>query len=120
MTTYYKKAEIKTSIKTLVDVYVADCKRCEELSPDFIDLIKHNFLAKFVCYNKSNQTIEIGIEDNAGEDDFYPKILVYKHKLNSRNKWLDGTFKDGLNDLAFYGKLLNRSKMSREANVILI
>ena len=99
MTTYYKQAEIKASMKKLVDVY---------------------FLAKFVCYNKSTQTIEIGIEDNSGNDDFYPQINVYKYKLNSNKKWLDRSFKDGLNDLTFYGKLLNRSKMNREADVVLI
>lgn len=120
MTTYYKQAEIKASIKKLVEVYLDDCKRCEELSPDFIDLIKHNFLAKFVCYNKSTQTIEIGIEDNSGEDDFYPQINVYKYKLNSNKKWLERSFRDGLNDLTFYGKLLNRSKMNWEAEVVLI
>ena len=119
MTTYYQPAEIKTSMKNLVDMYLSDCKKCEELSPDFKDLIKHNFLAKFVCYNKSNQTIEIGIEGNTGDEDFYPQILIYKHKLNSKNKWLLSSFKDGSNDLAFYGKLLNRSKMNREAEVIL-
>ena len=120
MTTYYKQAEIKASMKKLDDVYVDNCKKSEVLSPDFIDLIKHNFLAKFVCYNKSTQTIEIGIEDNSGKDDFYPQINVYKYKLNSNKKWLDRSFKDGLNDLTFYGKLLNRSKMNREADVVLI
>ncbi len=120
MTTYYNKNEILLTMRTLIKGYLKESLSSKKLSEDFIELIKHNFLAKFVCYNKSNQTIEIGIEDNSGEDDFYPKILVYKHKLNSRNKWLDGSFKDGLNDLTFYGKLLNRSKMNQEAEVILI
>lgn len=120
MTTYYKQAEIKASMKKLVDGYLEDCKKCEELSQDFIDLIKHNFLAKFVCYNKSTQTIEIGIEKNSKEDDFYPQIMVYKYKLNSNKKWLERSFKEGPNDLAFYGRLLNRSKMSQEAEVILL
>ena len=120
MTTYYKQAEIKASMKKLVDVYLADCKKSEVLSPDFIDLLKYNFLAKFVCYNESTQTIEIGIEDNSGNDDFYPQINVYKYKLNSSKKWLKPSFKEGLNDLTFYGKLLNRSKMNREADVVLI
>lgn len=120
MTTYYKQAEIKASMKKLVDSYLEECKKCEELSPDFIDLIKYNFLAKFVCYNKSTQTIEIGIEDNSKDDEFYPQIMVYKYKLNSNKKWLDRSFKDGINDMAFYGKLLNRSKMNQEAEVVLI
>ena len=120
MTTYYKQAEIKASMKKLVDVYLENCKKSEELSSDFMELIKYNFLAKFVCYNNSTQTIEIGIEDNSGNDEFYPQINVYKYKLNSNKKWLTPSFKDGLNDLTFYGKLLNKSKMNREADVVLI
>ncbi len=120
MTTYYKQAEIKASMKKLVNGYLDDCIKCEELSPDFIDLLKHNFLAKFVCYNKLAQTIEIGIEDNSKEEDFYPEIMVYKYKLNSNRKWLERSFKDGSNDLAFYGKLLNRSKMNQEAEIVLL
>ena len=118
--TYYKQAEIKASMKNLAHLYLADCKKSGVLSPDFKELIEHNFLAKFVCYNKTTHTIEIGIEDITGNDDFYPQINVYKYKLNSNKKWLEGSFKESLNDLTFYGKLLNRSKMNWDTEVILI
>lgn len=120
MTTYYKQAEIKASMKKLIDEYLEDCKRCEELSEDFIDLIKHNFLAKYVCYNKNTKTIEIGVEDTSKDDEFYPEIKVYKYPLNSNKKWLERSFKDGKNDLTFYGRLLNRTKTDQEAEVILL
>lgn len=119
MTTYYNQAEIKASMKKLVDVYLEECRQCKELSKDFIDLIKHNFLAKYVCYNKVNNTIEIGIEENESEDDFYPEIRVYKYPLNSNKKWLERSFKDGKNDLDFYGRLLNRSRTDKETKVVL-
>lgn len=120
MTTYYKPAEIKASMKKLVDVYLDDCIKCEVPSEDFIDLIKHNFLAKYVCYNHKSKTLEIGIEDNSKDDEFYPEIKVYKFPLNKNRKWIEKSFKDNMNDLMFYGKLLNRNKMNNKAEVVLM
>lgn len=76
MTTYNKPVEIKRSMQNLIDAHLDDCNDCDELFPNFRDLIKHNFLGKSVCCNKLNQIIEIGIEDNTGDEDFYPQILV--------------------------------------------
>jgi len=120
MTTYYKQAEIKASMKKLVDNYLNQCLQCGELCDDFIDLVKHNFLAKYVCYNKNTKTIEIGVEDNSKDDEFYPEIKVYKFPLNKNRKWIERSFRDNMNDLMFYGKLLNRNKMNSEAEVVLI
>ncbi|HSP41040.1 MAG TPA: hypothetical protein VLN46_06365 [Gillisia sp.] len=120
MTTYYKQAEIKASMKKLVDSYLNRCLEDGNLCEDLIDLVKHNFLAKYVCYNKNSKTIEIGIEDNTKEDDFYPEIQVYKFPLNKNRKWIERSFKDSMNDLMFYGKLLNRNNMNKEAEVVLI
>ncbi len=119
MTTYYNQSEIKASMKKLIDVYLEECKQCNELSQDCIDLIKHNFLAEYVCYNKATNTIEVGIEENKGDEEFYPEIKVYRYPLNSNKKWLERSFKDGKNDLAFYGRLLNRTITDKEAKVVL-
>ena len=118
MTTYYKQTEIQTAIDQLVEECLTECKRCEELPEGFVELIKHNFLAKFVCYNKDTKTIEIGVEDNS-PDALYPKIKVYNYSLNSRN-WVKKSFKSDKNDLHFYGQLLNRNKSSRDAEVVLM
>lgn len=118
MTTYYKQTEIKAAIDQLADDFLKECKRCEELPEGFVDLIKHNFLAKFVCYDKETKTIEIGVEDNS-PDALYPKIKVYKYSLNSKT-WIRDSFKNDLNDLHFYGRLLNRNRSSRDADVILM
>lgn len=118
MTTYYKQTEIKAAIDQLADDYLKECKRCEELPEGFVELIKHNFLAKFVCYNRDTKTIEIGVEDYSG-DALYPKIKILEYSLNSRN-WVKNSFKNNKNDLYFYGQLLNRNRSSREAEVILM
>ncbi|MCM4160945.1 hypothetical protein FHG64_05970 [Antarcticibacterium flavum] len=120
MTTYYKQAEIKASMKRLVDHYLEDCKKCHVLSEDFIALIKHNFLASYVSYNKKTQTIEVGIEEDGKDDDFYPNIKVYKYPLNSNKKWLERSFRNEKNDLAFYGRLLNRTKTTEEAEIVVL
>ncbi len=120
MTTYYKAAEIKASMKKLVDSYLDRCLNDGEICEDFSDLVKHNFLAKYVCYNKNTKTIEIGIEDYSKEGEFYPEIQVYKFPINKNRRWIERSFKDNMNDLIFYGKLLNRNNMIKSSDVVLI
>lgn len=118
MTTYYKQAEIKAAMKVLVDEYLTECEKCETLPEDFVDLLKHNFLAKYVCYNRETKTIEIGIEDSSAET-YYPEIKVYKFPINSDASWLKKSFRSDKNDLSFYGKLISR-KFSRDTEVVLM
>lgn len=63
MTTYYSQEEIRESLKGLTRNFLNDCLRNNEPSENFIDLIKHNFLAKFVYYNKSDRSVEIGVDN---------------------------------------------------------
>lgn len=118
MTTYYKQTEIKASMKVLVDEYLKECKTCDVLPEDFVDLIKHNFLAKYVCYNKDTKTIEIGVENSSSEG-YYPEIKVHKFPINSDASWMERSFRSSKNDLSFYGKLLNR-QFSKDAEVVLM
>lgn len=120
MTTYYNQQEIKDSMKNLVKEFLSECKKCEELPDDFVDLIKHNFLAKFVAYNDKTQHIEIGVEDFS-EESLYPNIKIYKFPITSGKKWVAQSFRSGKNDLDFYGKLLNRKNTANpHAEVVVI
>lgn len=103
----------------LVEEYIKECKKCDELPEGFVELIKHNFLAKFVCYDKDTKTIEIGVEE-ASEDGLYPNIKVMKYPLSAKKNWVKKSFKDGKNDLTFYGHLLNNNKYSRNAEVVVM
>lgn len=98
-------------MKKLVKGYISECKECEELPEDFVDLIKHNFLAKFVCYNNKTGNIEIGVEDFT-EESLYPKIKIYKFSISSNKKWVEKSFRTEKCDLDFYGRLLNRKKLN--------
>lgn len=120
MTTYYNQEEIKSSMKKLVKEYLDFCKKCEELPEDFIELVKHNFLAKFVCYNNQTKNIEIGVEDYA-TNSLYPEIKVYKFPISSNKKWVENSFRTERCDFQFYGRLLNRKKLNNhDAEVVVM
>ncbi|PRX44836.1 hypothetical protein [Salegentibacter salegens] len=119
MASYLNTNEIRVSLKQLVKQYVDECETCQELPDEFISLIKHNFLAKYVYYNKQKKQIEIGI-DESDSPDTYPEIKVYKIPVNKAVKWLDGSFREQQNDLEFYGKLLNRNEIFNSSDVVLM
>jgi len=124
MVAYYNQREIKIEMRALIQDYLKSCTNCEVLPDDFVDLIKHNFLAKYVSYNPDLHSIEIGVEETGTPSSFlaYPKIKVYQYPLNDKkNKWLDKSFKTSKTDLAFYGRLLNkRNSISKNADVIVM
>lgn len=98
-------------MKLLVRECLVECKECHELPGELIDLLKHNFLAKFVHYNSETNNIEIGIEDNNADIDTYPKITVYSYPVDGDQNWVEKSLKKDNNDMVFYGQLLNRKKL---------
>lgn len=122
MTTYFNKSEIENSIKTIAEDYVADCINCDRISEDFIDLIKYNFSAKYVSFNNREKQIEIGVEDATLQSSHYPVINVVSYLVTETdNQWLEKSFKNQMNDLVFYGKLINRKKYNhKNAEVIVM
>lgn len=111
MTAYYNQSEIKKFMKNEIKQYLKDCISGKKLSEDCKNLIKYTFLATFVSYNEADKTIEIGIEDTTS-DSSYPDIKVYTYPVDSVTDWLTRSLKFGKNDLAFYGKLLNKKRSS--------
>lgn len=119
MASYLNTNEIRLSLKQLVKQYVEECETCNQLPEEFISLIKHNFLAKYVYYNKVKKHIEIGI-DESNSPETYPEIKVFKFPIKKAGKWLDNSFRDGRNDLEFYGRLLNRNNILNSSEIVLM
>ncbi len=119
MASYLNENEVKTSLRVLVNQYVEECENCNELPAEFIELIKHNFLAKFVYYNAEKKQIEIGVDESYSPET-YPKIKVYTFPVRKATEWLDKSFKKGKSDLEFYGKLLNRNEVLSASDVVLM
>ena len=119
MASYLNTNEIRLSLQQLVKQYVEECESCKELSEEFVSLIKHNFCAKFVYYNKEKKQIEIGV-DASEAPETYPEIKVFKFPVNKAVSWLDKSFKDQKNDLEFYGKLLNRNDSFNSSEIVLM
>lgn len=119
MAAYFNSNQLRTSLQELVKTYIAECKECNVLSQDCIDLLRHNFLAEFVIYNKSDNSIEIGM--NKSEDfDGYPEIEIYTFPLEDIGKKVDYSFKNNNEDLEFYGKLIGRRKGIGSDSVVLM
>lgn len=119
MAAYFNSNQLRTSLQDLVQTYIAECKECNVLSQDCIDLLRHNFLAEFVIYNKEKNTIEIGM--NKSEDfDGYPEIEIYTFPLEDIGKKVDYSFKNNNEDLEFYGKLIGRRKGIGSNSIVLM
>lgn len=105
MTSYQSRDQIQTKLRELVPEQVAECKQCDELPPQLEELILHNFQAKFVCYNKEKNTVEVGVEENESPTS-YPKIKTRTFPLEETVSWITKTFKSDEQDLKFYGRLI--------------
>ncbi|TRO64064.1 hypothetical protein [Christiangramia sabulilitoris] len=119
MAAYFNSNQLRDSLQQLVKMYIDECKECKTLSQDCIDLLRHNFLAEYVVYNKSNNSIEIGI-NKSDKFDGYPEIEAYSFPLEDVGKKVDYSFKNNHEDLEFYGKLIGRRKGIGSNSVVLL
>lgn len=106
MTSYQSRSEIQAQLKKLLPHQIEECRTCDKLPEDLKNLIKHNFQAKFVCYDKKTNTIEVGVEDQEDNNHIYPQITIHKFRLEEAVSRLGKTFRNSDSDLKFYGKIL--------------
>lgn len=119
MASYLNENEIQASLRVLVEQYVEECEKCERLPKEFVELIKHNFLAKFVYYNSKKKLIEIGVDESYSPET-YPEIKIYRFPVKKAAQWLEKSFKKDKGDLEFYGRLLNRNDILSASDVVLM
>lgn len=122
MITYYSKFEINSSLKLILADYLRHCYEGGAMPENFKELLKHNFLAKYVVYNCEDRIIEIGIEVSDNENSTYSEIKSVSFSLErEENIWLENSFKYTANDLIFYGKLINRENYNyQNAEVVIV
>ena len=119
MTTYQNRNEIQEKLKEMLPEQVAECKRCDELPAALEQLIKHNFQAEFVCYQKKSNTVEVGVQVNEDEMS-YPQIKTYSFKLEETISWLGKTYRNDERDLNFYGKLIAGNAAENEVDEVVL
>ena len=119
MATYLKEEEIKTLLGELIDKYVDESRVSGKLVPEFIELIKHNFYAKYVHYDLASEMIEIGINEAKVRTPGYPDIKVYHYDISESRKWLSKKFQNTSFDLEFYAKLISKDQDS-DSEIIVI
>lgn len=120
MISYQSKTDIQNQVLNLLPYQIEECRECDKLPEALEELIKHNYQATFVCYDKNSDCIEVGIE-NEKENSPYPEIKVQKIPLRKAVAQLGKTFKTSDSDLRFYGKLLaGYGSSSRVDDVVLV
>lgn len=120
MTSYQSRNQILSKLEEMIPEQVKECKECDELPPSLEELIIHNFQAKFVCYNKEEGTVEVGIEEQEATDT-YPKIKTRTFPLDEASTWIRKTFRKEEPDLKFYGKLVaGHGTVTRVDEVVLV
>lgn len=119
MTSYQSRNQIQTKLAEIIPEQIAECKQCDELPPTLEQLILHNFQAKFVCYNKEKNTVEVGVEETESVTS-YPKIKTRTFPLEETISWITKTFKSEEQDLKFYGKLIAESGHSDKIDEVVL
>ncbi|MGB7785171.1 MAG: hypothetical protein WBL27_03630 [Salinimicrobium sp.] len=119
MTSYQSRNQIRTELQRMLPSQIKECRECDELPSILHELIKHNFQASFVCYDKKNNTIEVGVEEQENEYT-YPKINVHKFGLDEAVSKLNKSFRSSDHDLKFYGRLLAGGSVGRVDEVVLV
>ncbi|MDT0684959.1 hypothetical protein [Autumnicola psychrophila] len=117
MVSYIKTGEVKASLQTLVKQKIRDCSQGKELSQDVVELIKHNFLAKFVHYDYYKKVLEVGV-NMSSPDSIYPNITVHTIPEKEVLNWLEDSYKSRKCDLEFYGRILSGSTSSKDSDVV--
>ena len=105
MVSYQSKNEIQNQVRNLLPYQIKECRDCDELPKALAEIIKHNYQAAFVCYDKKSNCIEVGIEKEE-EITAYPEITVHKIPLKQAVSQLSESLRTDDLDLKFYGKLL--------------
>ncbi|MHA6279696.1 hypothetical protein ACXYMT_05900 [Salinimicrobium sp. CAU 1759] len=105
MVSYQSKNEIQNQVRNLLPYQIKECRECDELPKALEELIKHNYQAAFVCYDKKSNCIEVGVEKEE-EVTAYPEITVHKIPLKKAVSELAQSLRNDDLDLKFYGRLL--------------
>jgi len=119
MTSYQSKNMIQEKLGELIPAQVAECQQCDELPPTLEELILHNFQAKYVCYNKKSNTVEVGIEEMEATDS-YPMIKTHTFRLEQAVSWLGKTFRKEEQDLKFYARLIAQHGNSHRIDEVVL
>ena len=105
MISYQSRNEIQQGLHQMLPYQIEECRKCDQLPTSLEKLIKHNYQASFVCYDKKTNCIEVGVEEQESINS-YPEIKVKKIKLEDVVSDLEKTFRSTDADLKFYGRLL--------------
>lgn len=119
MTSYQSRNLIRTTLKKMIPEQVAECRACDDLPEPLKELIIHNFQAEYVCYNKEDESVEIGVQ-NQEDSDSYPTFKIFNLKLEEISGWIGRTFKKEELDLKFYARLIAEGGSGKNVDEVVL
>ena len=119
MVSYQSKHDIQNQVRNLLPHQIKECRECDELPQALEELIKHNYQAAFVCYDKRSGCIEVGVEKEE-EITAYPEIKVHKIPLEKAVFQLSKSLRTSDLDLKFYGRLRAGGSANKVDDVVLV
>ena len=119
MISYQSKNDIQNQLRNLLAYQIKECRECDELPQALEELIKHNYQATFVCYDKQSDCIEVGVEKEE-EITAYPEIKVHRIPLEKAVAKLGKSFRSSDQDLKFYGRILASNDSNKIDDVVLV
>ena len=108
MAMYLTEKEIKKLMESSVKTFVRESIEHEKISEDLMELLKHNFYAKYAIYDREKRQIEIGVNETKRNSMTYPNIRLYSYPVDKASEWITKSLHWQRHDLEFYAKILSR------------
>ena len=118
MPIFSTQSEIESLWKSLLKPMISTCRSEKKVPEELVELIKHNFYAKYVYYDSEKDTLEIGVNEAKQRAVTYPSIEVYHFPLNEVENLIMASFQPNNWDLEFYAKIL-QGKRSEDRMIII-
>ena len=118
MAAYITQSEVRSLWESSVKTLLRKCRSDRKIPEGLVELIKHNFYAKYVYYNPEQEYIEIGVNESKQRAVSYPTIRVYCFSVDEVEDRLLASFQSNRVDLEFYAKILQGKNLNSSLHVL--
>lgn len=118
MAAYVTQNEVMTLWKTCLEAMIRECRTQKKIPAGLVELIKHNLFARYVSYDATLETVEIGVNESKHRTPTYPTIKVYRFPLNEVGERLLANYEPQKRDLEFYARIFKGAKLNKRMMLI--
>lgn len=118
METFVTRSEIKSLWRPVFKKMIRECRMNKKAPDGLVELIKHNFFAKYASYEANTEMAEIGVNESVVGAKTYPAIKIYTVPLHELEQKLNASSKLKPSDMEFYAKILTGKKLNEKVLVL--